>query len=159
MHCNTQNTQMQGNHHHRTQMDNAAENAYLLKVLTCLHAAGVHECTAIRKIRRCRAITTTVHRWTMRQITHTCSKYSLVSTRLGSGKSSERRVTRMRTVRPLRVCMCVCVPVCVPVCVFVCLCVCVRVCVYVCVYVCVGMCVRHTCVGPLGTYVCVCVCV
>lgn len=32
----------------------------------------------------------------------TCSKYSEVSMRSGPGRSSDRRVTRMRTVRPLR---------------------------------------------------------
>jgi len=137
-----QSTQMQGNHHNSTQMDNAADNSYLLKVFTCLHTAGVHECTAIRKIRRCGA-TTTVHRWTMRQTFHTCSKYSLVSTRLGSGKSSERRVTRMRTVRPLRVCVCAYVCVCVCVCVPVRACVCsyAFVCVFVWVFMCACMCV------------------
>jgi hypothetical protein len=69
--------------HHRTQMENAVVNSYLLKVFTCLHTAGENECTAIRKTRRCRATTTTVHRWTMRQKMHTCSKYSLVCTRQG----------------------------------------------------------------------------
>jgi len=108
---------MQGNHHHSTQMDNAADNSYLLKVFTCLHSAGVRE-----------ILRTTCH-------THADGEapacvYVCVCT----------CVCACVCVRvPLCVCSCVCLCVCVCVCWHVCeahvcwasryVCVCVCVCV------------------------------
>jgi len=164
MHCNTQNTQMRGNHH-RTQMDNAADISYLLKVFTCLHSAGVRE-----------ILRTTCHTHADREAPACVCVCVCVCVCLCVCACARVCVFVCLCVCVcvgVYVCMYVCVVmcvkhmcegplgtlvrVCVPVCV--CLCVCVRVslCSYVCVCVCWHVCEAHVCWA--SRYVCVCVCV